>query len=162
MVRQPLSQDGPLAARSLNERLRLRQVGKSQKLPNFLTPVLIRKRFWRARELLPTQEQALYIGPSWVHHGHWIEREDGSLALTRMVMHSLVEPPKDEDWIGLEDELAPTEIRRRIRGKVSLSHLALSLSDPSQDGGVKEEWRRIGASGKILLWSFWSCKFCCH
>ena len=133
----------PLAARSLNERLRLRQVGKSQKLPNFLTPVLIRKRFWRARELLPTQEQALYIGPSWVHHGHWIEREDGSLALTRMVMHSLVEPPKDEDWIGLEDELAPTEIRRRIRGKVSLSHLALSLSDPSQDGGVKEDGEEL-------------------
>ena len=50
-----------------------------------------------------------------------------------------MEPPKDEDWIGLEDELAPTEIRRRIRGKVSLSHLALNLSDPSQEEGVEEE-----------------------
>lgn len=43
-----------------------------------------------------------------------------------MVMHNLVEPPKDEDSIGLEDELAPTEIRRRIRGKVTFNHLALT------------------------------------
>ena len=79
----------PLAARNVDERLRLKQVGKQVSLPNFMTPVLIRKRFWRARELLPTQERALYIGPSWVHHGHWIQREDGSYALTRMVMQNL-------------------------------------------------------------------------
>ena len=120
----------PLAARNVDERLRLKQVGKQVSLPNFMTPVLIRKRFWRARELLPTQERALYIGPSWVHHGHWIQREDGSYALTRMVMHNLVDPPKDEDWIGLEDELAPVEVRRRIRGKVSLNHFSMTGDAP--------------------------------
>eukprot|EP00435_Cladocopium_sp_Y103_P030785 s439_g7.t1 len=86
--------------RSLNLlSLRLRQVGKEMKLPAFLSKVLIRKRFWRSQELMPTQEEALYISPSWVHHGHWIQRSDGSFALTRMVMHQLTDPPKDEDWI---------------------------------------------------------------
>ena len=47
----------PLAARNLNERLRLRQIGKPANVPNFLEPVLIRKRFWRTMELLPTQEK---------------------------------------------------------------------------------------------------------
>ena len=129
----------PLAARNLNERLRLQQIGKAVTLPNFLTPVLVRKRFWRTRELLPTQEKVLYLGPSWVHHGHWVEREDGSFSLTRMVMHSLVEPPKDDDWIGLEDELAPTEVRRRIRGKVSLNHFAVNVEDSNLEGKDKDE-----------------------
>ena len=120
----------PLAARNVDVRLRLKQVGKQVSLPNFMTPVLIRKRFWRARELLATQERALYMGPSWVHHGHWIQREDGSYALTRMVMHNLVDPPKEEDWIGLEDELAPVEVRRRIRGKVSLNHFSMTGDAP--------------------------------
>ena len=82
----------PLAARNVNEKLRLRQLRMEVKLPQFLANVLIRKRFWRARELLPTQETALYIGPSWAHHGHWIERQDGTLALTRMVMHQCQMP----------------------------------------------------------------------
>ena len=138
----------PLAARNVDERLRLIQVGKQVSLPNFMTPVLIRKRYWRARELLPTQERALYIGPSWVHHGHWIQREDGSHALTRMVMHKLVDPPKDEDWIGLEDELAPVEVRRRIRGKVSLNHFSPAGDAPrpeeeeEMEKEIKEEKER--------------------
>ena len=55
----------PLAARNLNERLRLRQVGKQAPLPPFLTSVLIRKRYWRTRELLPTQEKPFM----WHHPG---------------------------------------------------------------------------------------------
>ena len=124
----------PLAARNVDERLRLKQIGKQVKLPNFITPVLIRKRFWRTKELLPTQERALYIGPSWVHHGHWIQREDGSYALTRMVMHNLVEPPTDQNWIGLDDELAPVEARRRIRGKVTLNHFSVEGEAPRPQG----------------------------
>ena len=131
----------PLAARNLNERLRLRQVGKQAPLPPFLTSVLIRKRYWRTRELLPTQEKALYVAPSWIHRGHWVQREDGSFSLTRMVMHQLTNPPQDEDWIGLEDELAPTEVRRRIRGKVSLNHLSLGGGQTLEPGeeGKREE-----------------------
>ena len=42
-----------------------------------MSEVLIRRRFWRTKELEPTQERAKYLGPSFVHHGHWVEREDG-------------------------------------------------------------------------------------
>ena len=84
----------PLAARNINERPRLKQVGKNPALPNFMSPVSIRKIFWRARELLAIQERALCVSPSWVHHGHWIQREDGKFSLTRIVMHQLQVHPK--------------------------------------------------------------------
>jgi hypothetical protein len=60
----------PLAARFINEKLRQKQVGKETKTPPFLAPVLVRKRYWRSRELEPTQETVSYICPSWAHHGH--------------------------------------------------------------------------------------------
>jgi hypothetical protein len=44
----------PLAARNLNERLRLKQIGKPAVVPNFLEPVLIRKDFgelWSCSQL---------------------------------------------------------------------------------------------------------------
>ena len=91
------------------------------------------------KELLPTQERAWYLSPSWVHHGHWIEREDGTITLTRMAMHQLQDPPKDDDWIGLEDELAPTEVRTRIRGKVSLNHFSFGEGIYGETGEVEDE-----------------------
>ena len=110
----------PIAARFINEKLRQKQVDKEKKTPPFLAQVLVRKRFWRSRELEPTQEKVTYLCPSWVHHGHWIERADGTQALTKMVMQGLSEPPKLEDWIGVEDALNPIEERRRIRHKASI------------------------------------------
>ena len=100
----------PLAARFINEKLRQKQVGKEQKTPPFLSEVLVRKRFWRMKELEPTQERVLYLCPSWVHHGHWVERPDGTQTLTKMVMHGPSEPPTLDNWIGVEDALNP--IRR--------------------------------------------------
>ncbi|CAL1136815.1 unnamed protein product [Cladocopium goreaui] len=110
----------PIAARFINEKLRQKQVDKEKKTPPFLAQVLVRKRFWRSRELEPTQEKVTYLCPSWVHHVHWIERADGTQALTKMVMQGLSEPPKLEDWIGVEDALNPIEERRRIRHKASI------------------------------------------
>ena len=99
----------PIAARFINGKLRQKQVDKEKKTPPFLSTVLVRKRFWRSRELEPTQETIKYLCPSWVHHGHWIERPDGTQALTKMVMQGLSEAPKLEDWIGVEDALNPVE-----------------------------------------------------
>ena len=76
----------PVAARFINEKMRQKQVDKEKKTPPFLSQVLVRKRFWRSRELEPTQETVTFLCPSWVHHGHWIERADGTQALTKMVM----------------------------------------------------------------------------
>ena len=62
-----------------------------------------------------------------------------------MVMHQLTDPPQDEDWIGLEDQLSPVEVRQRIRGKVSLNHFAYEqlcpegLSSPEVEEMKEEE-----------------------
>ena len=97
----------------------MKLVGKTVKHPGFMEKVLIRKRYWHAEELAPTQEEALYLGPSWLNHGHYIERENGFQTLTRMVMSDLKEPPSEEHWIALEDEHAPMDDRRRLRGKTA-------------------------------------------
>ena len=119
----------PLAARFLNEKMHLRQIGKKDNSPPFLSKVLIRKRYWRVQELGPTQEEATYIAPSWVHHGHWIQRQNGEITLVRMVMKGLTEPITDEHWIGIEDSLNPIEERRRIRGKVAVQGLHVKEGD---------------------------------
>ncbi|CAL1145464.1 unnamed protein product [Cladocopium goreaui] len=49
-----------------------------------------------------------------------LRRKQVDKALTKMVMQGLSEPPKLEDWIGVEDALNPIEERRRIRHKASI------------------------------------------
>eukprot|EP00435_Cladocopium_sp_Y103_P052037 s116_g16.t1 len=155
----------PLPCRSLNERLRLGQLRKETKVPPFLSEGLIRKKIVEGKEAYANTGEALYIGPSWVHHGRWIEREDGTLALARMVMHNLTTPPKDDGWIGLEDELAPAEVRR-IRGKVALQRLSATKSfkeDPKDQEAGKgekdeeaeeiEEENLKGRSSRSAAWS---------
>lgn len=130
----------PLAARCANELWRLKRIGQKPKLPPFLTEVLIRKRFWRTKELEPTQEKALYIMPSFVHHGHWVERSDGSQVVSRMVMHGLNEPPNLQTWIALEDELNPIQLRRRLRGKTAVqSFLVEGESTPEERQVIPED-----------------------
>ena len=109
----------PLAARCLHEKLRAEALGLKPS-PPFLSEVYVRKRFWRSKELEPTQEKVLYLGPSWIDHGHWIEREDGSKALTRIVITNLAEPPQDHHWIALEDHISPLEQRKRLREKTAV------------------------------------------
>ena len=139
----------PLAARFVNETHRLKQVGKTVNHPGFMEKVLIRKRYWHAEELAPTQEEATYLGPSWLNHGHYIERENGFQTLTRMVMHGLKEAPTDEHWVALEDQHAPMDDRRRIRGKTAAAFQCQvkeeGLTDPEGDrdegGGGPEGWK---------------------
>eukprot|EP00435_Cladocopium_sp_Y103_P028784 s3094_g7.t1 len=154
----------PIAARFINEKLRQKQVGKEKKSPPFLSQVLVRKRFWRSRELEPTQETVSYLCPSWVHHGHWIERFDGTQALTKMVMHGLSEPPKLQDWIGIEDALNPVEERRRLRHKASIYRVDAYEGEQAPDaalevGGAEhqqlsgeedEDWERKGRVQRLV------------
>ena len=59
----------PLAARCLNETMRQQAIGKGKKCPPFLAELLVRKRFWRTRELELTQENiftmAIESSPRW-------------------------------------------------------------------------------------------------
>ena len=138
----------PLAARFVNEVHRLKQVGKKVNHPGFMEKVLIRKRYWHAQELAPTQEEATYLGPSWLNHGHYIERENGFQTLTRMVMHGLTEVPTEEHWVALEDEHAPMDDRRRLRGKTAAAfQIQVSeenLEVPDAEGG-------LGGGGPVRL-----------
>ena len=133
----------PLAARFVNEVHRLKQVGKTVKHPGFMEKVLIRKRYWHAQELAPTQEVATYLGPSWVNHGHYIERENGFQTLTRMIMSGLKEPPEEEHWIALEDEAAPMDDRRRLRGKVAAAFQFRIPEEKSEEVEAEEEKEEV-------------------
>ena len=132
----------PLAARFVNEVNRLKQTEKSVNHPPFLSKVLIRKRYWRSRELEPTQEEVLYLGPSWVNHGHWVEREGGAQVLTRMIMHGLKEAPTEDQWIGLEDSLNPLEERRRLRGKIAVYQCMVEKLEEEEEDQEREEERQ--------------------
>jgi hypothetical protein len=73
-----------------------------------------------------------------------------------MVMQGLSEPPKLEDWIGIEDALNPIEERRRIRHKASIYMLEVEDAaeadelenqegdgrSPSFEGEEKDAWAK--------------------
>ena len=87
----------PIVVRNLNERWRAQRAKKSDNFPPFLSEVLMKKRWWHTREeaagqLAPVMERVKYLSPSWVNHGHWVMREDGSKVLTRSVITHTVEP----------------------------------------------------------------------
>ena len=125
----------PIAARCLDEQLRRKRIGDTKKLPPFLAEVLVRKKGWRAREFEPSQEKVRYLCPSFVNHGHWVERADGSQVLARIVLFGLREPPALEHWIALEDQLGPHEERRRIRGKqIVLLRSAVVAEEMEEEG----------------------------
>eukprot|EP00435_Cladocopium_sp_Y103_P041836 s2179_g11.t1 len=130
----------PIAARCLNERWRREANGTVEDVPPFLSSVLTRKRFWRSRELEPTQERVIYLAPSWLRHGHWVERPDGTQFVARMVMRKFKDPPTEEQWIGVEDHLNELELRRRVRGKITVRQLR-EVEDEEQniEEGVSSE-----------------------
>ena len=129
----------PVAARCLDEQLRRIRVGDKKRLPPFLAEVLVRKKGWRAREFEPSQEKVLYLCPSFVNHGHWVERADGSQVLARIVLFGMKEPPALEHWIALEDQLGPHQERRRIRGKhtVLLRSVEVTAEDAEDEEGTE-------------------------
>ena len=129
----------PIAARYRNEVFRKEGMGEKVKWPTFYSKVVVRKRFWRTRELEPTQEVVRYLAPSWAYHGHWVLRPDGSQVLTRMVMHNLVEPPALQDWIALEDQLSPLEARWRIRGRLAARGLCLAEESEDEEQKLEEQ-----------------------
>ena len=142
----------PIAARCLNERWRREATGTMEEVPPFLASVLTRKRFWRSRELEPTQERVTYLAPSWLRHGHWVERPDGSQFVARMVMSKVAQPPTEEQWIGVEDHLNELELRRRVRGKVTVRQLkvceaeepeACEVDQVSTEGEEQEKEKRF-------------------
>ncbi len=129
----------PLAVRHLNEVWRKDRLGGKEKIPPFMSKVIVKKRYWKAKDFDPKNEVVKYIAPSWLFHGHWIMREDGSKALTRAVITNTQEPVTDEVWIALEDDLNPLDARQRIRGKSVVQRLRVQ---GKEDEEKKEEKKR--------------------
>ena len=108
------------------ERSRMRPTMK--KGPTLGSSVLVRKRFWKSRELEPTHTKVTYVSPLPEVHGHLVVEQNGKLAHT-------VEPPEEQGtWIAVErqaeDEDDALRMRRRIGGKTAVR--ALSLKDEVQ------------------------------
>ena len=84
------------------------------------------------------------MGPSWIDHGRWIEREDGSKALTRIVISTWVELPSDQRWTALKDQLNPVEQRRRLREKTAVKAFELMAEGEGEEElKEREEQQRI-------------------
>ena len=110
------------------ERMRMRPTMK--KGPPLGSSVLVRKRFWKSRELEPTHFKVTYIAPLPEVHGHLVLEENDKLAVTSYVLSHTVEPPGEEGtWIAVqrqaEDEEDALKLRRRIRGKTAVRTLSL-------------------------------------
>lgn len=90
----------PLAVRYLNEFWRRERMEVKDVVPPFMSKVIVKKRYWKAKNFEPKNEVVRYVAPSWLFHGHWIMRDDGAKALTRAVIARTVEPITDEVCMG--------------------------------------------------------------
>ena len=138
----------PLAVRHLNEVWRRRRMGEGGSIPPFMSKVIVKKRYWKAKDFDPKNEVVKYIAPSWLFHGHWILREDGTRALTRAVITRTQEPITDEVWVALEDAMNPLDARQRIRGKSVVQRLKVEDEErketkANQDRVMYEEAARL-------------------
>ena len=135
----------PIATRNLNERWRMQRIKKPDRFPPFMSTVLIKRRWWKTGDLDPTHEKVRYLCPSWIDHGHWVLREDGTKALSRAVITGTTMPVTDEAWIGLVGEEEPHDLRRRIRGKTTMRKIAGEIvqeevcSSPDVQGVIQDE-----------------------
>lgn len=111
-----------------------------KKVPSLGTSVLVRKRFWKSRELEPTHTKVIYVSPMPEVHGHLVMEPGGKLAITSYVLSHTMEPPEEDGaWVAVErmaeDVDDALRMRRRIRGKIAVR--ALSTEDGVQE---EQEW----------------------
>ena len=104
-----------LAVRHLNEQWRKERIGNKEITPPFLSKMIVKKRYWKAKDFDVKNEVVRYIAPSWVFHGHWVLRGDGTKALTRAVITNTQEPITDEVWIAMEDAFTALDAREKKR-----------------------------------------------
>ena len=100
--------------------------------------MIVKKRSWKAKDFDVKNEVVRYIAPSWVFHGHWVLRDDGTKALTRAVITNTQEPITDEVWNALEDTFTPLDARRRLRGKSLLQRLKVEKREEEKDMPERE------------------------
>ena len=131
----------PLACWNVHAMERLRRNQRKMVVPPFGAEVLVRKRYWKSKELEPTHEKVHYVAPVPEVHGHLVVEADGAFRVAAYVMAATKEPPESEEtWIAIktevEDREDEAEIRRRIRGKTAIR--TLDMKENEED---KDEWK---------------------
>ena len=126
----------PLACWNIHAMERLKRNQRKMVVPPFGTEVLVRKRYWKSKELEPTHEKVWYVASIPEVHGHLVVEADGALRVAAYTMAATRQPPdSDEAWIAIktevEDREDELEIRRRIRGKTAVR--TVDVKDTKQD-----------------------------
>ncbi len=132
----------PLACWNIHAMERLRRNQRKMDVPAFGDEVLVRKRYWKSKELEPTHEKVWYVAPIPEAHGHLVVEGNGALRVTAYTMAATKEPPeKEETWMAIRTEAAnredELEVRRRIRGKT-----AIRTVNVKKDEDDESAWRR--------------------
>ena len=145
----------PLACWNIHAMERLKRNQRKMDVPAFGTEVLVRKRYWKSKELEPTHEKVRYVAPIPEVHGHLVVEMDGALRVTAYAMAATKDPPENEEtWIAIktvvEDKEDEAEIRRRIRGKTAIRVLEVEVNedDPNK---WKDSLRRVIEDESVKL-----------
>ena len=146
--------DWPLACRYVHEHEKMKMMDRFQLVPPFGQEILVRKRYWKTKELEATHERVRYIAPVPESHGHLILRPDDSLAVVPYVIGKTQDPPvSDETWLGIlnvgKEEEDAYAVRRRIRGKTAVR--SLKLEDEEEAEAYKKRLQSILHEEAMML-----------
>lgn len=137
----------PLACWNVHAMERLRRNQRKITAPPFGTEVLVRKRYWKSKELEPTHERVHYVAPVPEVHGHLVVESNGAFRVAAYVMAFTKEPPESEEtWIAIktevEDREDEIEVRRRIRGKTAVKVLHVG-EEPNDEETWKNSLQKV-------------------
>ena len=150
-----LSAMWPYACHYVHERERRRMADKDMSdVPPFGHELLVKKRFWKTKELEGAHEKVRYLAPRPDAHGHLVLREDNTIAIAPYFIKKTSEPaPSLETWMAVvraAEEEDPHVARRRIRGKMTMK--AMKMEDEDEyEKMEKEQKRHQERVSKVIL-----------
>ena len=146
----------PQACHYVHERERRRMADLDlADVPPFGHELLVKRRFWKTKELEATHEKVRYLAPRPDAHGHLVLREDGTTAIAPYFIMKTKEPePSQATWLAItkaaEEAEGPYEVRRRIRGKMGVKSMKMEEED-EYEKEEKERERRVERLSNIIL-----------
>ena len=123
-------------------------------VPPFGHELLVKRRFWKTKELEATHEKVRYLAPRPDAHGHLVLRDNGSTAIVPYFIMKTQEPePSQSTWMAVtkaaEEAEGPYEIRRRIRGKMGAK--SMKLEEDEYEVVEEERERHLERISNIVL-----------
>ena len=142
----------PQACHYVHERERRRMADKDLNgVPPFGHELLVKRRFWKTKELEGTHEVVKYLAPRPDAHGHLVLRQDGRTAIAPYFTKAKEPEPSQWTWLAvtkaMDEEEDPHEIRRRIRGKVT----AKSMKKDEYEEMEEERKRHLERLSNVVL-----------